>query len=86
MSNEQRVVELTAMAELIEFGKNNPPLSECAPWDFLMAKATELLAKEKSQIVDAFNAAEFDPLFDPKYENAEDYYSLTYKQINVREL
>jgi hypothetical protein len=80
--SEQR--ELTAMMGSIEWVESNLITSNS-----VIAKATELLAKEKSQIEAAYNEGYRDGELDAasptyngdvsEYSNADHYYSLTYK-------
>jgi len=73
----------TALMELIEWMKKEISFSE----SMVKQKATELLEKEKSIIVDAFDAARDyvtdlgePPMSSMKYRNANSYYQTTFIQ------
>ena len=65
----------TALQELIYWMEKRSMQFDSATYN----KATELLAKEKEQIVDAYHACENDILMVRKHKNGADYFNQTYK-------
>lgn len=78
----------TAMQELLEFAdyrREKSPNSGKAAWNMIIAKIKEeLIEKQKSQIIDAYEAAnelEYRGVnLCEKYDSAEDYYNKTYNK------
>jgi hypothetical protein len=76
---------MTALQELIYFlhvNNNLEELNENLQVHDIMYKIHDLLAKEKQQIIDAWDDCFFLLMADLKPKSAEDYYNETFNQTN----